>query len=52
MKGRKRRKDLTNERKETKEGSKIFRKVVTKERRKKGGSRKEGGKNCKEEWKD
>lgn len=52
MKGGKRRKDLTNERKETKEGSKIFRKVVTKERRKKGGSRKEGGKNSKEEWKD
>lgn len=43
---------LTNERKEAKEGSKIFRKVVTKERRKKGGSRKEGGKNSKEEWKD
>ena len=43
---------LTNERKETKEGSKIFRKVVRKERRKKGGSRKEGGKDSKEEWKD
>lgn len=41
MKGRKRRP----------EEGKIFRTLVRKERRRKGGSRKKGGKDSKEEWK-